>query len=589
MRAIRFSAVAFRCVVVSWGVTSPFTDSAAAQTILYVDQDAPPGGDGFSWESAYNDLAEPLELVVFNIVIRVAEGTYTPDRGSGDRNATFRLKTGVTVEGGYAGISEPDPDVRDIALYETVLSGDLNGDDGPNFTSRGDNSYHVVTGSDTNATAVLDGFTVIGGNADGASGSNPIGGGMFISSGSPTIRGCSFRSNKATGNGGGVRTSAGNPLFTDCSFIENASLSFGGGVHGDPASLTLDGCLFEGNSARSGGGVYAREAVASRCVFLKNAATETGGAVYTTFEFKVNGCYFVGNSASTTGGAINQGGGVISVTNSVFNRNTAGQQGGACFRSINIGTFVHCTFFANAASTGRAIGGNSTTLRNCVLWDGGNELVGAIATYSNVQFGWPGVGNIFALPRFVDPDGPDNIAGNLDDDLRLMPGSPCIDAGDNTAVPADSFDVDGDGDTVERVPFDIDGARRFVNDPDAIDSGVSDPPAYASVVDMGAYEFQVTCKGFGDDCDGDGLPDDADNCPDVHNPEQADYDDDGTGDDCDDDADDDGVLNDADGCDFTPLGAPIQPNGTLLTDADGDCDVDLHDFAVFQQERTGPG
>ena len=59
-------------------------------------------------------------------------------------------------------LGETDPNARDVGNYETVLSGDLNGDDGPNFANNGENSYHVVTGSGIDETAILDGFTISG-------------------------------------------------------------------------------------------------------------------------------------------------------------------------------------------------------------------------------------------------------------------------------------------------------------------------------------------------------------------------------------------------------------------------------------------
>src|SRR4030042_3445322 len=79
------------------------------------------------------------------------------DVSSDDPTATFQLINGVTIKGGYAGYSEPDPDNRDIQKYKTVLCGDLNGDDGPDFANIKDNSRHVVTGSGTDETAILDG------------------------------------------------------------------------------------------------------------------------------------------------------------------------------------------------------------------------------------------------------------------------------------------------------------------------------------------------------------------------------------------------------------------------------------------------
>ena len=70
----------------------------------------------------------------------VTGGVYKPDQGAGqvpgDREATFQLPDGVTLEGGYAGCDEPDPEERDIALLETILSDDLAGNDGKSVVKR---------------------------------------------------------------------------------------------------------------------------------------------------------------------------------------------------------------------------------------------------------------------------------------------------------------------------------------------------------------------------------------------------------------------------------------------------------------------
>jgi len=108
----------------------------------------------------------------------VAQGTYTPDTNSADPNgsrsryATFQLINSVSIKGGYAGFGEPDPNARDIELYETILSGDLDGNDvdvnNPsdllNEQSRFENSYSVLT--NTNANPILEGFLVTAGNAN---------------------------------------------------------------------------------------------------------------------------------------------------------------------------------------------------------------------------------------------------------------------------------------------------------------------------------------------------------------------------------------------------------------------------------------
>jgi len=110
-------------------------------------------------------------------------------------------------------------------------------------------------------------------------------------------------------------------------------------------------------------------------------------------------------------------------------------------------------------------------------------------TYSDIQGGWEGVGNIDADPLFVDPDGPDDDPNTWgDNDYHLSPGSPCIDAGCNGGVPHDAADLDDDDDTDEITPLDLDGEGRFFDDPDTPDSGCGCPP----LVDMGAYEFGNT-------------------------------------------------------------------------------------------------
>ena len=110
----------------------------------------------------------------------------------------------------------------------------------------------------------------------------------------------------------------------------------------------------------------------------------------------------------------------------------------------------------------------------------------ALLDYSCIQdlADLPGIGSIDSDPLFVDPLGPDGVAGTLDDDLRLEAGSPCIDAGSNSAVPLDFGDVDGDGDTSEVVPLDLAGTPRFEDDPNVLDSGEGTAP----VIDMGPFE-----------------------------------------------------------------------------------------------------
>ena len=115
------------CVVITWLL---FSSGAGlwAET-LYVDQRATEGGDGSAWHHAFTDLQDALATALYGDTILIAQGLYTPEGPDGDPNATFTLVSGVTLQGGYAGLGTDDPDQQDPNQFETILSGDLNGDD----------------------------------------------------------------------------------------------------------------------------------------------------------------------------------------------------------------------------------------------------------------------------------------------------------------------------------------------------------------------------------------------------------------------------------------------------------------------------
>ena len=224
---------------------------ASGQTIVCVDQDATgPIHDGSSWCTAFLDLQDALEPAI--------AGT------------TFQLVNGVTVKGGYAGCGAAGPDQRDIALYETILSGDLNGDDGPDFADSVENSYHVVTGSWTDASPILDGFTMTAGRAEGSF-PQSFGGGMFNRRGNPTLIDCTFSGNQASNGGGMCNFGLSNPVVINCTFIGNSSQDLGGrnppgggGMYnGDGSSPTLQNCTFSRNTAVSTGGAMCNSSVSS--------------------------------------------------------------------------------------------------------------------------------------------------------------------------------------------------------------------------------------------------------------------------------------------------------------------------------------
>ena len=413
--------------------------SSAQAAVRYVNVGLTTGADdGSSWENAYrtvDGVSRALTAAVSGDQVWVAAGTYEPTSGTA-RTVFITMKSGVAVYGGFTG-TETDLAQRDLVGNPTILTGDLSRNDNGTTTNLADNSYHVVLATGVAATAVLDGFTVTGGYANGATASNyDKGGGIIIlSNGQPTIRNCRFIGNRCTfGGGAGYVLSAGGS-FIDCDFIDNLGGSYGGAFDTNAGAVTWTGCLFRNNQAARAGAIETF-GVASRsitnCVFIQNRATSTnsGGAIWSgnSATVTVRNCTFVANTSATTTGAgyLNTGG-----TSSLAN----------------------CVFWNNTGSSG-------STVNNQVTTSAGTTTV----SYSLVQGGATGTGNISTTPLFVD------LAAF---DLRLQPASPGVDAGSSSLIPAG-------------ITVDHDGLPRRVDIASTADTGVGAP-----VVDMGAFETQV--------------------------------------------------------------------------------------------------
>ncbi|MHC4338083.1 MAG: right-handed parallel beta-helix repeat-containing protein [Planctomycetota bacterium] len=438
-----------------------FGCTIAAGEVIYVDRTASTGGTGQTWGTAYKYLQDALyKPPTGGDEIWVAAGTYKPDKDEGgnvtpnERSETFELINGVAIYGGFAGNEDPctfDLADRDLVANETILSGDIGAAD-----VNTDNSYHVVTGSSTDATAILDGFTITAGNADSGSSPNNNGGGMYNNAGSPTV--------------------------SNCTFSVNSAYYMGGGIYNGSSSPTVSKCTFNGNSAEYGSGIcsynYSSPTVAN-CTFSGNRAEISGGGIGDHWYCSptVTNCTFSGNRADTSGGGMWNSNSNAAIVNCTFSNNTTGNYGGAMYIGNGSSTLTNCILWGNTAPSGPQIYNFQSSLT---------------VNYSDVQGGHSGTGNIDADPCFVDADGEDNIVGTEDDNLRLLADSNCIDAGDNMAVPADTADLDDDGDTSERTPLDLAGNARFTDDPAIVDTGNS-AAGYPEIVEMGAYERYEFC------------------------------------------------------------------------------------------------
>ncbi len=395
---------------------SPAPTPAAIRTI-FVRANAGGSNNGTSWVDAFTDLQGALAAAKSGDTIWVAGGTYKPTTGT-DRNATFTLKNHVEIYGGFAG-SETSLSQRNVATNATILSGDIG-----TVNTAGDNVYHVVTGSSTSNTTILDGFTISGGNANLP---NPgdfrsFGGGIFIIDGSPILRNLIFESNNAT-NGGGLynltganplltnitfrnniaATSGGaifnagsNPALTDVSFSNNtANSAAGGAIYNTSSSPTLTNAAFTSNGAGSNGGAIFNEGgnvTINNGTFTSNAAGGNGGnggAIFSTAANStfLNNVTFTSNTGISDGGAIYNTGSNLTLKDGTFNNNTASSDGGAIFSTGGTFNLTQGDFVQNRATAG--LGGavflqtNGATITQADFLQNRSANGGAIYNNSN--------------------------------------------------------------------------------------------------------------------------------------------------------------------------------------------------------------
>lgn len=218
----------------------------------------------------------------------------------------------------------------------------------------------------------------------------------------------------------------------------------GGGIYCEHASPLLSNCLIERNDGGVGGGInlsYSSPTI-EKCTIQMNRAQRFGGGIYCYDSFP-------------------------EITNCAIKSNVAVYRGGGLRLSASSPNITNCTIWLNKAQgehepSGRGGGlyidvGSHPRIRNSIIWSNhatidGDQIHGVTGriTYSDIQGGWPGVGNIDADPLFVYP---------WVVEYHLTADSPCIDAGTDAGV---STDMDGD-----RRPygagFDM-GADEFISD-----------------------------------------------------------------------------------------------------------------------------
>ena len=412
-----FLTLGLALLIVNMGMISEV--NAAGTVYRVVPGGITSGNCGDTWANGCDLQYALVTKSVSGDELWVKTGTYKPTT-SIDRTVSFLLKSGVALYGGFAG-TETSRAERDWATNVTTLSGDI-GTTGDNS----DNSYHVVTGSGTNNTAVLDGFTITGGNANGAE-SIARGGGMYDDQGSPALENVIFSGNSATLGGGMCNSTNSSPMLANVTFSNNTATQRGGGMFNFESSPTLTNITFSGNSASYGGGMYN---------YQNSSPTLTG-------------IIFSNNNANLQGGGIFNG--QLSnpaLTNVTFSGNSAIYGGGMYNYSQGNPVVKNAILWGNSADYGAEIYNQSSypTISN-------SDIKGCMpGGVWNTACGTDGGGNLDADPLFMDVTN-----GNL----HLQTASPAIDTGDNTAVPAG-------------ITTDLDGNPRVMH----------------GTVDMGVYEFQ---------------------------------------------------------------------------------------------------
>ncbi|QLE58891.1 S-layer family protein [Nostoc sp. TCL26-01] len=300
-------------------------------------------------------------------------------------------------------------------------------------------SYSTAGGAgirvDSNGALDLYNTTISGNSAE----SSAWGGGIY-NDGTVYLRNSSVNNNKAS-NGGGILNS-GNLIATNSTISSNTSGS-GGGIYNFDALTVINTTISNNSASGAGGGIQG------------NGSSGSIALVNTTIS---------GNSAGNGGGGIDStGGNVINVLNTTITNNTAGILGGGGIRgSANLKNTIVAGNFGNYNNqgTGKDIQGTV---------NGNNyNLIGSLAGAS---------GTVGTGTDIVNPNpglSPLQNNGGLTLTHALLPGSPAINAGNSSLIPADIQDLDGDGDTTEPTPYDQRGLTRVVG----------------GTVDIGAFEVQ---------------------------------------------------------------------------------------------------
>ena len=440
--------------------------------IVYVKKNA--GGSGSSWADALGSVADALQMAkTLNAAspgtvkqIWVAKGMYTPAHNAAGtptadaRDNAFVMLKDVRLYGGFSGDGTED-EITDRNLAdpgnETILSGDLEGNDGPDFANNSDNAYHVVISAGDVGQAGLDGFTIEGGNADGSNNIMVNGqsllrhwaGGIYINGySSLRLDNLVIRNNSAGSTGGAIAIYMyASARATNVSITGNKAGGGGGGITCiTNSSLELTSVAVTGNRVSSptgdGGGIYLHSGITATLqsvLISENSVERHGGGLYNNSSFmELTDVLITGNGSSSLGGGVfinSSNGGRL--TNVTISGNTASGDGNEWFND-----------------------GGTSVIRNSIIW--GNGVAGQLYNVQNslVQDQTEAGNPDYYLP--VNQNLPPGTDPLFTASYRLSSLSPAVDAGSNDAYGS------------------LTGAEDLAGK----------PRLSGTIIDMGAYEFQ---------------------------------------------------------------------------------------------------
>ncbi|MBR4738427.1 MAG: fibronectin type III domain-containing protein, partial [Bacteroidales bacterium] len=421
---------------------------------VYVRADAAAGGNGASWATALSDINEAVSTAVavrqyYNYYpdVRVAAGVYYGDT-SANADAAFLVRDAVSIRGGFAGNEPDDYDLsqRDFTTNATIL-------DGRNMHRV--MKLHPFYNSWVDSIPVYDGLTLRNGNAY-------QGAGMYINN-SAIVENCRIEN-------------CGYQSIYDC---------YGGGIYIYNSGNTIRNVVVTRCFGRYGAGIYSYGGnIIENCEVSychEYTGSESGsGALSVQYGDTVRNCRIFNDTITYYAGIYSQ---------SAYFENCLVWNNYAKYNGIVYlynSTFVSCdivqntTEYSSGEPAGLRISDYNTTVFNSIIW-GNRDKSSATAIqinqngnnyynvrYSAVEGGYDGVGNIALDHENIGTEPGINypfFAIPSEGDYRLMTGSACINAGNDSLVRM-TTDLAGNarvfGDTIDMGCLENDGSAVCV-------------------------------------------------------------------------------------------------------------------------------